>query len=172
MTIDTVSLKKFVETFGPAVEAIPAVLDAVAKQADMDRALKSQRKELEKLKVDTVNTVEQAESALLLANESREQAVKEKEKAQAEARVLISDANQKILDNQAISEEKLKAAKSKLDDVIAKCSMVESDYETKTKALQADFTKAAEQLEMEIKELEKRKASVEKSIENLKAKLG
>ena len=43
MAIDINALRKFQETWSPVMDAIPAVMDMVAKQADMDRSMAKAR---------------------------------------------------------------------------------------------------------------------------------
>lgn len=170
--IDASALKKFQQTFGPAIEAIPAVLEATAMLSDLDRQVARQRKDIEK-------TEKEISEAVDAANQTIEQ--KRKECAEVEAkkqgivdeiRVLKVEAEADAKAAKSTADAAVKKVKDRLSKVQSELDGFEKELAKKRKAAQAEHDEKKAAFEAEIKDLEKTKASVERSLENLRKKIG
>lgn len=172
MAVDVSALRKFQDLWGPVLESLPAVMDAVAKQADLDRALQKSKKDLEDAKKEVADAKAEAQRI-------RDKAAEEDASLIAKFNAAVASAEQRVKD----AEE---AAQKRIDDAAAKVSAVEQKLaqhqaaitaaEARSKAKLAEMQKEQDDLlqahEAEIKSLEDRKAKAEKAIETLKSKLG
>ena len=172
MPIDTSALRKFQDVWGPVLDAIPAVLEAVAKQSDVDRELRIKKVELDEAgkKIDAAFV--EADKRLSSVNSEMEQAMQQKEKALAE----IEDAKKAQAADNAKAEEAqrklLDEWNQKIASLQSQFSNVQTDYNKKVADAEADFAGRVLALEAEVKELEKRKATAEKALDTLRNKLG
>jgi len=172
MSINEGALKKFAETFGPAIEAIPHVLGAASQVSDMERLVKEKAKELKSLEEASAEIVAAKEKSIALA-EARLAEVQDKtrevfdELGAVEGRMMSANAELVGLQDRIASEtEKAVAARQSQID---KLSTV---YQAKVVSLEEDFAKIRESLEAEIKQLESKRSTAQKALDRLKAKLG
>jgi uncharacterized small protein (DUF1192 family) len=172
MAIDTTALRKFQDVWGPVLDAIPAVLNAVAQQNDVERFLQIKRAEMEEADKKIAKAFEEADKRLSSINSEMEQAMQQKAKALAD----IEDAKKVDADNRAKAEEAQRKVVDEWNQRIAKLqsqfSNVESEHAKKVIDLEADFAGRVLALEAEVKDLEKRKAVAEKALDALRSKLG
>lgn len=172
MPIDTSALRKFQDVWGPVVEAIPAVLNAVAQQNDVERFLQAKRAEMEEADKKIAKAFEEADKRLSAVNSEMEQAMQQKAKALAD----IEDAKKaQTADNAKAVEAQQKLMdewSKKLAALQGQFSNTEVEYAKKVSAAEADYAAKTAALEAEVKELEKRKATAEKALEALRSKLG
>jgi hypothetical protein len=172
MAIDTTALRKFQDLWGPVLEAIPAVLEATAKKADVERELRIKQIEIDEAgkKIDAAFV--EADKRLSSVNSEMEQAMQQKEKALAEI-----EAAKKA---QAADDVKAAEAQRKLVDdwnkkiasLQSQFSNVEAEHAKKVAAAEASFAEKTAVLEADVKDLEKRKAAAEKALDALRSKLG
>ena len=172
MPIDTSALRKFQDVWGPVLEAIPAVLEATAKQADVERMLRVKQIEYEEADKKIAKAFEEADKRLSAVNSEMEQAMQQKakaledieaaKKAQAADNVKAAEAQRKLVDEWS---KKIAALQSQFANV-------ESEQAKKVAAAEAAYADKVATLEVEVKELEKRKAAAEKALEALRSKLG
>jgi hypothetical protein len=172
MTIDTNALRKFQDLWGPVLEAIPAVLEATAKKADIERELRIKQIEIDEAgkKIDAAFV--EADKRLSSVNSEMEQAMQQKAKALAE----IEDAKKA----RAAEAEKAIEVQSKLADdwnkkIAALQSQfvnVEAEHAKKVAVAEAAFAEKSAALEADVRDLEKRKAVAEKALDALRSKLG
>jgi hypothetical protein len=172
MAIDTAALRKFQDLWGPVLEAIPAVLEATAKKADVERELRVKQVEIDEAgkKIDAAFV--EADKRLSSVNSEMEQAMQQKAKALAD----IEDAKKA----QAADDVKAAEAQRKLVDdwnkkiasLQSQFSNVEAEHAKKVAAAEASFAEKTAALEADVKDLEKRKAAAEKALDALRSKLG
>lgn len=172
MAIDVNALRKFQELWTPVINAIPAVLDAAAQQADLDRALAQKRIELEKAGAEIQEAYDAADKRLVAVNEQltvienhKKAVLEEIGVAKQESIAAAKNLEKKAHDRLAAVEAKVKTAESVL-------ATLDAQVTAKLAALQAEFDAKRETLDSEIKDLEKRKAAAEKALDTLRAKLG
>jgi chromosome segregation ATPase len=172
MAIDLNALRKFQDLWSPVMEAIPAVMDMAAKQADLERGLTKMAKDLAKAQAEVQKTYDEADARLIAVNKDLEAAIA----AKAETMDSIEVAKRSAA---LAADEAAKKAAAKLADTDAKikektATLASLDKEFAAKIAEA---KAAMQTELDdltakIKDAEKRYATAEKALESLKAKLG
>jgi len=172
MAIDISALRKFQDLWGPVLEAIPAVMDAVAKQSDMDREMQVQNKALEKAKQEVAAAYEEANKRLVAVNAELDSIERQKSDtlaAIADEQAKAKDAAAGVL---AAEKKKLQAVNQQIQQATEKLSKVESDYAAKLALAQAEHTAVMAQMEDAVKAMEDRQAKAEEALEALKAKLG
>jgi chromosome segregation ATPase len=172
MTIDTNALRKFQDLWGPVLNSIPAVLDAVAQQRDVEQFLQTKRIEAVEADKKIANAFEEADKRLSSVNAEMEQAMQKKAKALAD----IEAAKKAQAAEQAKAEEAqrklLDEWNQKIASLQSQFSSVQADYNKKVADAEADFAGRVLALEAEVKELEKRKAAAEKALDTLRNRLG
>ena len=172
MPIDTSALRKFQDVWGPVLDAIPAVLEAVAKKADVERELRIKQTELEGADVKISDAFVEANKRLSSVNSEMEQAVEQKAKALAD----IEAAKKAWAAANASAEEVQRKIADEWNKKIAalqsQFSNVEAEHAKKVSAAEADFASKIAALDADVKDLEKRKATAEKALETLRSKLG
>jgi chromosome segregation ATPase len=171
MKVDIAALNKFADTFGPAIAAIPAVIDAVSKSNDLERHIAMKQQELQKVMQDIekakaegetfikntqIRADELIESANQFAKESQERIAAEKAKAK-DALTVLNDQSVKAQAAVFAANQKRKEAE---DEATKKIAELDAAHAAKVK-----------QLESEIEDLEARHAKAEKSLATLRAKL-
>lgn len=172
MAINTKALRDFQTIWGPVIEAIPAVLDMAASQADWERAVAVKKIEFDEADKKIAKAFEEADKRLSSVNSEMEQAMQQKAKALAD----IEDAKKA----QAADDVKAAEAQRKLVDdwnkkiasLQSQFSNVEAEHAKKVAAAEASFAEKTAALEADVKDLEKRKAAAEKALDALRSKLG
>ena len=171
MKVDIAALNKFADTFGPAIAAIPAVIDAVSKSNDLERHIAQKQQELQRVLQDidkakaegeafVKNTQTRADELIESANKyAQEVAVRiDAEKAQAkDALTVLNDHSVKAQAAVFAAEQKRRDAE---DATAAKIAELDAAHAVKVK-----------QLESEIEDLEARRAKADKALAALRAKL-
>lgn len=170
--MDVSALNQFYSAMKPIMDAIPAVLEMVEQQADMERAASVYRAEVESIKAsgkDAQDAVDNAVTALKIELAD------------------LEEQKQTVLRGIAAAEEAVKAAKAASQDAIntakyaadaaivqhkARASAAEFDANERVSAAEATATERAAELEKSIADLEKREAAAQASLEALRAKLG
>ena len=172
MTIDINALRKFQDVWAPVLEAIPAVMDMAAKQADIERGMVIAAKDLEKAKAEIQKAYDEADKRLVALNADMDAAIAARTAALAD----IADAKKKASEAAKTAEQK---ALNKLAEVEAKIKERTMDLATLSEEYAAKRNSAEEALkgliaeqEAKLKDVEKRYAAAEKALEALRAKLG
>jgi uncharacterized protein YhaN len=172
MAIDTNALRKFQDLWGPVLEAIPAVLEATAKKADIERDLRIKQVEIDDADNKIAKAFEEADKRLSSVNSEMEQAMQQKAKALAD---IASAKKAQAADDAKAVEAQRKVMDEwgkKIATLQSQFSNVESEHAKKVIDLEADFAGRVLALEAEVKDLEKRKAVAEKALDALRSKLG
>jgi hypothetical protein len=172
MAIDISALRKFQDLWGPVLEAIPAVMDAVAKQSDMDREVQVQIKALEKAQQEVASVYEEANKRLTAVNSELDVIALQKR----ETLVAIADEQAKAKEVAASAlaaeKKKLQAVNLQVQKATEELGKVELEYAAKLALVNAEHAAAMEKLEAEVAAMEDRQAKAETALEALKAKLG
>lgn len=172
MPIDTTALRKFQDVWGPVLDAIPAVLEAVAQKTDVERELRIKQIEIDEAgkKIDAAFV--EADKRLSSVNSEMEQAMQQKAKALAD----IEEAKKAQAADNAKAEEAqrklLDEWNQKIASLQSQFSNVEAEHAKKVAAAEASFAEKTAALDADVKDLEKRKAAAEKALDALRSKLG
>lgn len=169
--VDVVALKKFADVFGPAVESIPAVLDALGKQADMDRHIALKKRELDEVIREIERQKAEGEAFIKHTQDLADKVVADAD-ARAQGKLDAMDAQ---LNTAMSAKQKLQDEASALTDLVVKARAelagIEAQGAVKRAEIQAANDEYAAKLNEQIKVLEDRHAKAEKSLAALKAKL-
>lgn len=171
MKVDINALNKFADTFGPAIAAIPAVIDAVSKSNDLERHIQMKQAELdgvmasvEKARAEgeefIKNTQVRADDMIKAADAYATEASIRVGRDKAEAKIAIEALNAQI----AKAHESVFAANQKRKEA-------EDAAAARMAELDAAHNARVKQLESQIEDLEARHAKAEKSLATLRAKL-
>jgi len=172
MTVDVAALRKFQEVWGPVLEAIPAVIEAVAKQDDLVRITAEQQKAVDKAKQEIASAYEQADRRLQAANDELDKIAEQKAKTQEAIESQRNAADEAASQAKAQAQANLDAIKQKTFDASLQLNSVEAEYAAKLADAKSAHAAAVAEMEAEIKSLESRKVQAEKALETLRAKLG
>lgn len=172
MSINESALKKFAETFGPAIEAIPAVIEAASKARDYERLVAESLDKLQliedacaKEREDKLKSIANADAKLAKILVKKAEASKELGSIEADF-MSVNSSLQGLKDKLKAETEVAVSVKQ------AKIDALDDVFKAKTVALEKDLSKIKDSLESEIKQLETKRKSVETSLAKLKAKLG
>lgn len=172
MAVDIGALRKFQELWGPVLEALPAVMDAVAKQEDFERWLHKAQ-----LDLDAANAKVQA--AKDDVQKVRAKAAEDEAEMNARVKAALEAAERRSADAEEESRVRIKAAKERAaaaeqQAILQETAVKTAEAQVKTKIAEAQKSHDAVvvNLKAEVKALEDRKAAVEAAIEALKSKLG
>ena len=172
MTIDVSALRKFQEVWGPAVAAIPAVLDALAKQADFERGMAQAAIDLEKAKAEVQGVYDAADARLVQVNAE----LLTQQQAAAQVKADTAEAKKKATAAQKAAEAKLAETLASIDTAVAgkKAELADVDRALAMAKAQATADHEAFITDLTVKavEAEKRLATAERALESLKSKLG
>lgn len=172
MSVDIGALRKFQDLWGPVLEAIPAVIDAVAKKNDFDRGLIEQKLAFEKAQAEVANVYAQADKYAADANADLERVKAGHAKFMADAAAQRASENDVLAAQQADIKAKLTALNQKVASAQEKLGWVDTEYAAKLTQAQADHAAALAAMEAEIKATEDRRAKAEKALDVLRSKLG
>jgi len=115
MAIDINALRKFQETWSPVMDAIPAVMDMVAKQADMDRSMAQAKKDLEAAQAEVQSTYDNADKQLAKINDELAKLSQKKRDDQARFDSMLADLAAKVDQAEADAKIKVAAAQARVD---------------------------------------------------------
>lgn len=172
MAVDVGALRKFQDTWGPVLEAIPAVIEAVAKQDDFVRLEAEQQKLLDKAKQEIAGAYAQADKRLEAVNAELDALAKQKLSMQTaiESQRAEADAAAKVA--QADAKTKLDTLNKQIDATAARLSNLGADYAAKLADARAAHEAAVQSMQSEIRGLEQRKYQAQQALDALRAKLG
>lgn len=172
MTIDVAALKQFQAAFEPLVKAVPAIIDGLNAQADLDRSLAAKRKQLEELAVKRTKLESEAADSLanvqLMVKQEQDrlaavkQALREEREAAAAAALSAQTAAEATMQSLASQRTVLTESVSRLSD----------QYEAKRAAMESELSVARKAAAAEIDALNARKHEAETALAAIRAKLG
>lgn len=172
MSLDVNALRLFQATWGPVLDAIPTVIDAIGRQADFDRELKLKAMALADANKEIESVYAEADKRLQAINNQMTEAIN----ARLANEAAIEKAKRDAAD---AADEAAKAQNAVLADIAekiaaktAELSAVDADIAAKTAAAQAEHEAVVAKMAAEVADLEKRQAAAEKALESLRAKLG
>ena len=172
MAVDISALRKFQDLWGPVLESLPAVMDAVAKQADLDRALSAAKRDFDKVMADVQVAKDEAEAI-------RAKSVEQLEAFSVQMKAAVDAADRRAVEVEEESRARIVRAKEKASAAEAKAEQQKAAVDAAESVAQANIAetekKHAEVVKAkmaEIAALEKRQVTVENAIEALKSKLG
>lgn len=172
MSIDVSSLRRFQELWEPVIQSIPAVLNMVEMEADMDRALAAKKAELDKVQKAIDAAQEQAQIKLNDANSELAAVASKKEALQQEVTELSIKAKD-ISDNvDKQRQEAVGLVNAAVAEVKAKLNEIQGEYSAKRAKAEAEHSKMITQMVAEIDALNERKEAAQAALDEIKAKLG
>lgn len=172
MSINESALKKFAETFGPAIEAIPAVIEAASKAKDYERLVEESLVKLSRIEESCARVQEEKAKSIQIAEEKLQKVFSRKAEA-SKALGSIEAEHMAIHSSLQGLKDKLDAeTKAAVNAKQAKIDALSDVFEAKTVALEEDFSKIKSSLNSDIQKLEAKRKSVENALDKLKAKLG
>ncbi len=172
MTVNVKALKDFQKVWSPVIESIPQVLEAVAVQGNLDKAIQSKQVELDMAKTAVQEVFDKANQEL---DQLKGEASKLREQRKETQDLIASDqldAKKSIKDMKDRASAQIAAKQTKLEELSARLSSVEAEYNEKADCCRRDHAKLVAAQNEEIRELEKTKAQAEKALERLREKLG
>lgn len=172
MTIDTGTLRKFQELWTPVIAAIPAVLDMVEREADLDRAIQSKKLELEKVQKEIDAALDEADQRLAFANSNLDAIADQKRAIQREIAEAKSKANVEASEAEQVKKAMLYALQVSIGSVQAQLQGLQAEYAAKRAEAEAAHAEAMKVLEADIAELDARKVAAETALRDIKSKLG
>lgn len=172
MAIDVGALRRFQETWGPVIEAIPAVVNMAEQQADLDRALAKKRIELTAATKEVEAAFAEADVRLEAVNRELTSVLDQKAATLAEIGNARTQADVAAKAAEVDAKKRLDAITQKVDVKSAELATVDAKIVAETNAALAAHDKAVAAMSAEIQDLEKRKAAAEKALDSLRAKLG
>lgn len=172
MTIDTGALRKFQEVWGPVLTAIPAVLDMVEREADLDRALNVKRVELEKAQKQIDSAFEEADKRLQAVNAEMTATMERSYKTQQEITEAKRKASVEAADAVAQKNATLTSLQAEITSTQSQLQGLQGEYANKRAAAEADHAQVVKAMNAEIADLEHRKAIAQAALDAIKAKLG
>lgn len=172
MAIDTGALRRFQDLWEPVLQAIPAVIELDAKQAEMERWLATKRLEFDKAQKEIEAAYAEADKRLEQHNAAVTDAVAQVAKANEDAVLIRSEAAASAKQFLDAAQVKLAAVNAQISEREQALLKVDAQHAAKLAALDAAHAEAVSAKEAEIVALEKRQATAEKALESLRAKLG
>jgi hypothetical protein len=170
--MDINALRKFADTFGPAIEAIPAVIDAVSKKADLDREMAVLLKDIAAAKVEIQKSYDEADARIAVANQTLTELLEKQGQVVKETDAARKAADEKAKRTLTATNDKVVAAEAQLAGLQNKILSADADLQAKLQAMELEASNKQAELEAKTKDAEKRFAAAEKALESLKAKLG
>lgn len=172
MAIDVGALRRFQETWGPVLDAIPAVVNMAEQQADLDRALAKKKVELAAATKEVEAAFAEADVRLEAVNRELTSVLDQKAATLAEIGNARTQADVAAKAAESDAKKRLDAITQKVDVKSAELATVDAKIVAETNAALAAHDKAVAAMSAEIQDLEKRKAAAEKALDSLRAKLG
>ena len=172
MTIDVGALRRFQATWGPVIDVIPDVINMAEQQADLERGLAAKRLELDKAAKDVAAAYTEANKRLTDINEELVSVSAQKATVAAEIEAARQTAAEAARDADTAAKTRLMAIEAQITESSAVLARVGVQIAADTSAAQAEHATAVKVMQSEIMDLEKRKATAEKALDTLRAKLG
>ena len=172
MTIDIGALRRFQATWGPVIEIIPDVINMAEQQADLERGLAAKRLELSKATAEIDEAYAEANKQLAVSNEELVATGKQKAAVAAEIAAARQAAAKAVEDADASAKARLAAIEAQIAESSAVLAKIDGRIAADTSAAQAEHAAAVKVMQIEIADLERRKATAEKALDTLRAKLG
>jgi chromosome segregation ATPase len=172
MTISIGELRKFQDTWGPVIATIPAVINMVEMEADLNRALVTKRQEFEAAEKSIASAFEEADKLLEKINQELEAVSKEKQALREEIDASRTKFAEQARQIEVDRDASLSGIQAAIADAQGKATQAIQEAEASVAKAQADAAVQKAEMEAEIKDLEKRRAAAEKALDTLRAKLG
>jgi hypothetical protein len=170
--IDIGALHSFQNAWGPVLAAIPAVINMAEQQADLNRALAAKRLELTSASDEIDAAFKEANSRLATLNQEMTKVLAQKADVMAsiEAAIVAADKTAQAAEAAAKTQlgETLKTLAARSEELAA----MGVDIEAKAAAASSAHANAVAVRNVEIQDLEKRKAAAEKALDTLRSRLG
>lgn len=172
MALKTAEIKKFLEMWTPIMETIPAVLDLADQQSQAQRELALAKQALADVEASidektqaAKNNLDSLERLAAEANASWQAALVKAEEARESHKQALKDA-------ETLESKKLKDLQARTADESAKLVALEQDVAAKIAAITAQTDALIADKQAELESVEKRIASAQKTLDQLRAKLG
>lgn len=172
MNVDIGALRKFQDLWGPVLDSIPAVIEAVAKKDDFDRGLAEQKRAFEKAQSEVAKLYADADAHVAAAQAELERLKAEQAQFMNDASAKRAAENEVLAAQKADVKAKVDALNQKVAEAQARVDAVNSEYAKRLADAQAAHAAAVDAMETEIKTLDERRVKAEKALEALRAKLG
>lgn len=171
MNVDISALRKFEDTFGPAIAAIPAVIDAVSQTNDLERHINLKKVELQQVMDDIESAKKQAEEFVAKTQARGDEIIKSADDYAASVKAEADAQREKNKDAQKKADASLVELNGKLVLTQTKLAEAEKQYAEKFAQMEADHATKVAAMNAEVSALEAKRAKVEDAISALKAKL-
>lgn len=172
MTIDIGALRRFQATWGPVIAVIPDVINMAEQQADFERGLAAKRLELDNATKAIDAAYEEADKRLVTLNAELVEVSNQKVAVAAEIDAAKQAAAAEAKAADAAAKARLGAIEDQITESSAVLAKVGDQIAAETSEAQAKHAEAVKVMQAEIIDLEKRKATAEKALDTLRAKLG
>lgn len=172
MTVDIGALRKFQETFGSAIEAIPAVIEAAERQADMQREVEAHKAKMQKAKDEIQNVYDKADERLKQFNADISRLQAQKDALTQEIRAERAAADASAAQAQAEAKEKLAQIQAETKRATDQLAGIRAAVAAQTAVAQAEHDASVQVMKNEIADLERRRSLAEQALDSLRAKLG
>jgi chromosome segregation ATPase len=169
--INVKALKDFQKVWSPVIESIPQVLEAVAVKSNLEKAIASKQSELDQAK-DAVQAVfDKANQELDALKAEAVKIQQDSEESKRQIGVDKADARSAIAKAKSKADAAIASKETRLQELEAKIGSLDSDYAAKAREAERKHGDAVKAMLAEIADLEKKAATAERTLENLRKKL-
>jgi hypothetical protein len=172
ISIDIGALHSFQNAWGPILTAIPAVINMAEQQADLNRALAAKRLELTAASDEIDAAFKEANSRLVVLNQEMTKVLAQKADVMASIEAATVAAAKAAQAAEVAAKAKLAETLKTLAARSEELAAMGADIDAKAAAASAAHANAVAVRNVEIQDLEKRKAAAEKALDTLRSRLG
>lgn len=172
MSIDVSSLRRFQEIWEPVIQSIPAVINMVEMEADLDRSLAIKRSQLEKAQKEIDAAYDQANVRLSDAKGELAAIASQKEDVQKAITAAQVSARQAIAVAEEEKKEALASFNASIAEVQTKLKSLQGEYDAKRAKAEAEHSELVQAMVAEIDDLNARKEAAKQALDAIKATLG
>lgn len=170
--VNVKALRDFQKMWGPVLDTIPSVIDAVGVAKDIDRAVALRKKELADIEAEIEAKVSAANKELDNIKAQVQASEAQKSKVDAEISQAVADEKNAIKDATKRAKDALSGVLSKLEESQSRLDNISAEIASNMKAAKAEQDAMVQQKQSEISDLERKRVSAERALESLRAKLG
>jgi hypothetical protein len=170
--IDVGALKQFQAQWGPVLAAVPAVLEAVERKADLDRAMAKYTADVEKVRKVAVKEEAAAETRLADARAGLEDLQAQRDVWLQELADFRKEAEAERAAVEQANAEAAATARKRVADITARAEGLEAEYAAKKQAAEDAHNALLAEQQAVVDAMDATRAKAEKALEAIRTKLG
>lgn len=172
MQVNPKELQKFMDVWQPVIAALPTVINAVEREQELSSNVARLEAQLQKTLSDIEAAVSQKSERLALVDAEIQVLIGRKNEANQELKDTLRDTKAEIAQAKKAAAAKIKEHETAAAEAESAAAAAEKNLDLKLKAIETSFDSLRAEKQSQIDELEAKRLAAEKTLSELRSKLG